>query len=46
MDGGRMERMLIFFGGMPNEGKAQMIRQENEGERIGRVHHKNSNFLR
>jgi hypothetical protein len=41
-DGGNAD----FLGGRPNEGKAQMIRWENGGGRIGRVRHKNSNFLR
>jgi hypothetical protein len=38
---------VIFFGGRPDKGKAQMIRQENgRGGGVGRVRQKNSNFLR
>ncbi len=35
-----------FFGGRPNEGKAQIIRHKKGGRVVGRVRHKNSLFLR
>jgi hypothetical protein len=35
-----------FFGRRPNKGKAQMIRRKKGGGVVGRVCHKNSNFLR